>query len=831
MIHRESIPGFRRGSWLPCYQAQLRTADSYGVSDERIHFAQRIDERAFSRSRRGYDKAEVKSYLEDLEQAFRELEGHSRRLSQKVAELEQEVSKARATEKVSVDNAMMAVFDAKDRILERARRKADAIEEDARLEAGRIRQAAIAEAGDAGASGEIAAARAQANEIIAEARREAGQLRQESAAASNDGAEADLADMAERVRRAHDDSTVARAELDEARKRIAELENVAPGREFEQSGQKMAELEEAASAASADAARLQQDLAKAQDDLEAVRREAVAAETARSRLQDSLEAAVAELNEAKVRINQLADSDRLRREAESRLADAETRAAEAAAAATASQAESAAGQSFRTDPAETTARDVEQAEFAGTMAAFEARILGTLAARENLDLIAEISRAVVGVLPELSVGAEHADARAEAERILVAAREEAEDIKVEAQEQADQRAAKVIARARQEADQVRQTVAMLTAQAEDARSAALRSKLEAEDLAEAQKAMSEARNQIIATAERRAEEIAHDAERAAADLRTEAAAVLEEALTEAERIVATAVGQAGEKKAGAASAAEADAEPEPASELELEQESTAEPDSPEPQQAGTGDELAGLPADSEHDLAADHKVHRERERLDAPESEPAARQSEPAAQQAEAVPPAATQEGGVVDSAVFFGTAGAGAEAGVPGPEIDVVEPPGAGETEDAVDDFSPGVELDDTLDTHDAASVEDRVEGDDDGHEEDSTHLQAALVEEPGTGVSADDAVAEPDEAELETALVAEEDVADDLSEGPGPRVAWPSPVDLGEEPEEGSGGGSKQSRYRSRSAQLPRLGRQAKSDMTTMENLRKKSRSSGDD
>mgnify|MGYP001544571887 CR=1 FL=1 len=70
MIHRESIPGFRRGSWLPCYQAQLRTADSYGVSDERIHFAQRIDERAFSRSRRGYDKAEVKTYLEDLEQAF-----------------------------------------------------------------------------------------------------------------------------------------------------------------------------------------------------------------------------------------------------------------------------------------------------------------------------------------------------------------------------------------------------------------------------------------------------------------------------------------------------------------------------------------------------------------------------------------------------------------------------------------------------------------------------------------------------------------------------------------------------------------------------------------
>ena len=162
------------------------------MSDERSHFAQKIDERTFKQSRRGYDKTEVKSYLEDLEQAFRELEGHSRRLSQKVAELEQEVSQARATEKVSVDNAMMAVFDAKDRILERARRKATDIEEEARLEAGRIREAAIADAGGAGASGEIAAARAQADEIIAGARREADRLREEVGAASNEGLEAEL---------------------------------------------------------------------------------------------------------------------------------------------------------------------------------------------------------------------------------------------------------------------------------------------------------------------------------------------------------------------------------------------------------------------------------------------------------------------------------------------------------------------------------------------------------------------------------------------------------------------------------------------------------------
>ena len=84
------------------------------MSEERSQFARRIDEHSFGLSRRGYNKDEVKSYLEDLEQAFRELEGHARRQGQKLAELEHSLSKARATEKVSVDNAMMAVFDCSD---------------------------------------------------------------------------------------------------------------------------------------------------------------------------------------------------------------------------------------------------------------------------------------------------------------------------------------------------------------------------------------------------------------------------------------------------------------------------------------------------------------------------------------------------------------------------------------------------------------------------------------------------------------------------------------------------------------------------------------------
>jgi hypothetical protein len=72
-----------------------------------------------------------------------------------------------------------------------------------------------------------------------------------------------------------------------------------------------------------------------------------------------------------------------------------------------------------------------------------------------------------------------------------------------------------------------------------------------------------------------------------------------------------------------------------------------------------------------------------------------------------------------------------------------------------------------------------------------------------------------------------------------PRSRMAWPAPNRLAEteqrekeaegeaeQPDEGDD--ERQSRYRSRSAQLPHLGNQAKSNMTTMANLRKKSRGS---
>jgi chromosome segregation ATPase len=79
-----------------------------------------------------------------MEHAFQDIEGHARRSSQQVVELERELATARATEKASLDNAMMAVFDTKDRLIDRAERRAREIQDEASKEA----SALLAEAAD-----------------------------------------------------------------------------------------------------------------------------------------------------------------------------------------------------------------------------------------------------------------------------------------------------------------------------------------------------------------------------------------------------------------------------------------------------------------------------------------------------------------------------------------------------------------------------------------------------------------------------------------------------------------------------------------------------------
>ena len=119
-------------------------------------------------------------------------------------------------------------------------------------------------------------------------------------------------------------------------------------------------------------------------------------------------------------------------------------------------------------------------------------------------------------------------------------------------------------------------------------------------------------------------------------------------------------------------------------------------------------------------------------------------------------------------------------------------------------------------------------AEEDDDDDEEDPADLLTALLDEVSPPETSDDTAGQPesDPPQRPAATTDVDGEVEILSDEPRPRVAWPSPVDLEEEPEAGAGGDGRQSRYRSHSAQLPRLGRQAKSNMTTMANLRKKSR-----
>ncbi len=98
------------------------------MDDPKQDLPQGIDKRSFSVVKRGgFDQREVRSYLEDLEQAFRDLELWAQRTKDRLALAELEIERARHAEDAAVENAMSAVFDAKDRILQRAHEEAGRI--------------------------------------------------------------------------------------------------------------------------------------------------------------------------------------------------------------------------------------------------------------------------------------------------------------------------------------------------------------------------------------------------------------------------------------------------------------------------------------------------------------------------------------------------------------------------------------------------------------------------------------------------------------------------------------------------------------------------------
>jgi cell division septum initiation protein DivIVA len=773
------------------------------VSEERSPFARRIDERKFNLSRRGYDKREVRDYLEDLEQAFRELEGHARRTSQRVADLERDVSEARASEKVSVDNAMMAVFDAKDRILERARRKADEIEEAAYSDASRIKAAAIAEVGGSAGTGAggMAAATAQAEQMIESARREAERIRREATGEASRDLGAEVEAVSAQLRIAHSDTAAAKGELDAARRRIVQLESGLDGAPSAELEERFGQLEAHLKAARDGGARLEAELATRDRQVEALEEAVAAAEAALDESKNyvtRVEADTAERDRTIARLGEEVARLQAERDAQPEPAASDDlgawmRTAEMALEGVHDYEEQTqlVAELMKVNAAPI-GDDARVDELQAAVVAGEERLAGAqhmiaeleakLAAAPPGDVVGRLAEAhhTIEALEAKVAGSSQPDSP-EVESILAAAWEEADAIKAEAEEEAEQRAARVISKAREEADQVRQTVATLTAQAEDARSAALRSKLEAENLAEAQRSMREAGEDIAASARSHAAEIEQEAARAAEAVRNRADETLEKAKAEVARMGAEAEERAAaliaeaERKATAITADAGFKQP--------------EPDDP-------GDELAEMLAAAEQELAISEELRRQRADLDLREQELAERERALAARRNEEMQQTTQPE-----------------PMSVPSPEVLPVDEPARGTIED-----------------------------DEDADDEDPADRLSALLEAAAPGLLGDTAPPEPGDPVVPrdaTRFAASVDLGTVAAESSEPRsrMAWPTPSrvvdaeprhdseDEGEDPDDGK----RESRYRSRSAQLPRLGSEAnESNMTTMANLRNKSRGS---
>jgi DivIVA domain-containing protein len=106
------------------------------VTDESTATEEGALKKEFSIVRKGYDPAEVEEYLAEYDVALRELEEYAARLKHELAEARNEIGRLQLAEQESIDKAMLAVFDAKERIMRRAYEKAQEIEDEARIAAG-----------------------------------------------------------------------------------------------------------------------------------------------------------------------------------------------------------------------------------------------------------------------------------------------------------------------------------------------------------------------------------------------------------------------------------------------------------------------------------------------------------------------------------------------------------------------------------------------------------------------------------------------------------------------------------------------------------------------
>lgn len=143
-----------------------------------------VDDREFSIVRRGYDRGEVKAYLAEIEANLRVLEGWAQRTNARLA-ISEEKNRAIA----DVDEAMVAIYEAKERMLEQAEVDAEKIKaeatDQARAEAEIVATEIVAEAQEKGRRiTETAAATARSREqsVLAAAKTEADRLMRDTRA-------------------------------------------------------------------------------------------------------------------------------------------------------------------------------------------------------------------------------------------------------------------------------------------------------------------------------------------------------------------------------------------------------------------------------------------------------------------------------------------------------------------------------------------------------------------------------------------------------------------------------------------------------------------------
>ena len=98
---------------------------------------------SFGIVRKGFDKDEVMKYLRGVEENFQDLERWTSTLRQQLTDAERMLAESRSAEAGAVDTAMVAVFDAKDRIIERASAEAARLKEQSEIEVAALKNDAV----------------------------------------------------------------------------------------------------------------------------------------------------------------------------------------------------------------------------------------------------------------------------------------------------------------------------------------------------------------------------------------------------------------------------------------------------------------------------------------------------------------------------------------------------------------------------------------------------------------------------------------------------------------------------------------------------------------